>query len=48
MLFSNLILDIDTDDATLTLNRPKRLNALSADLLRELIEAAALIADPEP
>lgn len=45
MQFSNLILDTDTDVATLTLDRPKRLNALSEDLLTELIEAAALIAD---
>jgi enoyl-CoA hydratase/carnithine racemase len=45
--FSNLILNTDHDVAMLTLDRPERLNALSADLLRELIEAAALIADSD-
>ncbi len=47
MRFSNLILDTDKDVAMLTLDRPERLNALSADLLRELIEAAAAIAESD-
>jgi enoyl-CoA hydratase/carnithine racemase len=38
--YSNLILDTSRDIAMLTLNRPERLNALSSDLLEELIRAA--------
>jgi enoyl-CoA hydratase/carnithine racemase len=43
MRFSNLILDTTQNVATLTPNRPERLNALSADLLTELVDAAAHI-----
>lgn len=43
MLFSNLKLDTTGDVATLTLNRPDSLNALSSDLLMELTRAAELI-----
>lgn len=41
--FSNLIIDTSHDVASLTLNRPKSLNALSKDLLNELILAAGVI-----
>lgn len=45
--FSNLILDTSQDVATLTLNRPDRLNALSTELLNELIWAAEIIGASE-
>lgn len=43
MPFLNLILDVSHDVATLTLNRPDSLNALSEDLLHELIRASEQI-----
>ncbi|MFV1971062.1 MAG: enoyl-CoA hydratase/isomerase family protein [Acidimicrobiia bacterium] len=45
MPFSNLILDTSRDVAVLTLNRPDNLNALSTDLLNELIRAAEVIGE---
>ncbi len=47
MHFANLILDTERNVATLTLNRPGRLNALSSDLLGELIDAAERISNSE-
>jgi enoyl-CoA hydratase/carnithine racemase len=43
--YSNLIVDTTGDVATLTLNRPNALNALSKDLLNELIRAAEMIGE---
>lgn len=43
MEYSNLIIDATGNVATLTLNRPNRLNALSTELLNELILAAEVI-----
>lgn len=45
MEYSNLIVDTTGDVATLTLNRPNALNALSKDLLNELIRAAEMIGE---
>ena len=47
MHFANLILDTERNVATLTLNRPGRLNALSSDLLGELIDAAEQISNSD-
>jgi enoyl-CoA hydratase/carnithine racemase len=47
MRFANLILDTEQSVATLTLNRPERLSALSADLLGELIDAAEEIGNSD-
>ncbi len=47
MQFSNLILDLSQDVGTLTLNRPDKLNALSPELLRELIRAAGQISESD-
>lgn len=47
MRFANLILDTEQGVTTLTLNRPERMNALSADLLGELIEAAEQIGNSD-
>jgi enoyl-CoA hydratase/carnithine racemase len=41
-------LDIDGDIGTLTLNRPKVLNAMSPELIGELVVAAAWLADRAP
>jgi len=41
-------LDIDGDIGTLTLNRPKVLNAMSPELIGELVIAAAWLADRAP
>src|SRR5689334_22815235 len=43
-----LSLDIDGDIGTLTLNRPKVLNAMSPELIGELVTAAAWLADRAP
>jgi enoyl-CoA hydratase/carnithine racemase len=43
--FANLSLELDAPQAQLTLTRPERLNALSPELLKELIAAAELLAD---
>jgi len=40
-----LSIDVDGDIGTLTLNRPKVLNAMSPDLIGELVVAAAWLAD---
>ena len=45
MLFENLLLDRDGAVATLTINRPKSLNALNRQTLRELGEAVAQLRD---
>lgn len=45
--FSNLILDLSRDVGTLTLNRPDKLNALSPELLTELIRAAEQISESD-
>jgi enoyl-CoA hydratase/carnithine racemase len=47
MHFANLILDTEQNVAILTLNRPGRLNALSSDLLGELIDAAEQISSSD-
>ena len=47
MSYSNLILDTSNDVAKLTLNRPERLNALSSDLLEELIQAAEQVSESD-
>src|SRR2546423_888478 len=41
MGYENILVEIDAPIATLTLNRPKVLNALSPDLIRELTSALA-------
>ena len=47
MGYENILVDVEAPIATITLNRPKVLNALSPDLIREVNEAlAALDADP--
>ncbi len=47
MSFSNVIVDTSHDVARLTLDRPERLNALSRDMLNELILAAGVIGASE-
>jgi enoyl-CoA hydratase/carnithine racemase len=44
----NLRLEIDGEIGTLTLNRPKVLNAMSPDLIAELVTAAGWLADRAP
>jgi enoyl-CoA hydratase/carnithine racemase len=44
----NLRLEIDGEIGTLTLDRPKVLNAMSPDLIAELVTAAAWLADRAP
>ncbi|TFG51003.1 MAG: enoyl-CoA hydratase [Gemmatimonadales bacterium] len=47
MPYSTLLLDIRDGIATITINRPDKLNALNASVIRELGEAAAAVeADP--
>jgi enoyl-CoA hydratase len=47
MGYENILVEVDAPIATITLNRPKVLNALSPDLIREVNEAlSALDADP--
>src|SRR2546428_9693900 len=41
MGYENVLVEIDAPIATVTLNRPKVLNALSPDLIRELTAALA-------
>src|SRR6266700_1868000 len=41
MVYEHILVDIDPPIATVTLNRPKVLNALSPDLIRELTTALA-------
>jgi 2-(1,2-epoxy-1,2-dihydrophenyl)acetyl-CoA isomerase len=41
MIYQNILLDIGDNIATLTLNRPERLNAFSVDMLKELLDAVA-------
>src|SRR2546429_5416927 len=41
MGYENILVEIEAPIATLTLNRPKVLNALSPDLIRELTSALA-------
>src|ERR1700716_2305739 len=41
MGYENILVEVDTPIATTTLNRPKVLNALSPDLIREVNEALA-------
>jgi enoyl-CoA hydratase/carnithine racemase len=43
-----LDIDVDGDIGTLTLNRPKVLNAMSPDLIAELVTAAGWLADRAP
>jgi enoyl-CoA hydratase len=45
MGFETLLLTIDERVATVTLNRPKVLNALNATMLLELDEAFSVLAD---
>ena len=45
---ANLRLEIDGEVGTLTLDRPKVLNAMSPDLIAELVVAAAWLADRAP
>jgi enoyl-CoA hydratase len=45
---SQLLIDDDGVVATITLNRPDKLNALNADLLRELTAAFAALAEKTP
>ena len=47
MTYTTLLLDIQDGIATITVNRPDKLNALNATVIRELGEAAAAVeADP--
>jgi enoyl-CoA hydratase/carnithine racemase len=45
---NTLAIDVDGDIGTLTLNRPKVLNAMSPELIGELVVAAAWLADRAP
>jgi enoyl-CoA hydratase/carnithine racemase len=45
---NTLDIDVDGDIGTLTLNRPKVLNAMSPELIGELVVAAAWLADRAP
>jgi len=41
--FESLVLDVDGPLATMTLNRPAKLNALTRELLREIVHACRLL-----
>lgn len=46
--FESLTLDVNGPLATLTLNRPTRLNALTRNLLREIVRACRLVDEDHP
>ncbi len=47
MAYDNIIFNVEDDIALITFNRPKALNALSADLLQELSDALDEVAKNE-